>query len=160
REGTKMTAKRHTALVSTLVFLGTMALAVPPFAPNTTALVRFSEPAMPAERLLSDLSKRTGVRLECAPEVRDDVVLLDVNQVPLVQVMDRIAEATDARWRRTGTTWRLERPEQIVEEEQKREVHARATVIARHLQAMLGALKNPWNAATLHAAMPRLNHFM
>jgi hypothetical protein len=155
-----MTAKCITVLVSTLFLWSATTLAVPPHAPNTTIPVRFHETAMPVGRLLQSLSKRTGVRLECAPEVVDDVLLLQVDNVPLAQVMSRIAEADDARWRRVDDSWRLERPEAMAKAEQRREMHERAVVIARHLQMVTSPLRKPWNAATLHAAIPRVKHFL
>src|SRR5207244_1865927 len=48
-----------------------------------TRRVTFSAPAMTADRLLQALSARAGVRLECAPETRGEVLLLHVRGAPL-----------------------------------------------------------------------------
>ncbi|MGC4046899.1 MAG: hypothetical protein QM758_24150 [Armatimonas sp.] len=119
---------------------------------SKSVLVRFSAPAMSADRLLNALSKQTHISLICAPEVREDVLLLHVNNIPLEKVMSRIAEAAGARWQKIGNGWRLERPVSLAMAQHERDIQTRAAIIAPNLREILSPLQKPWNEAVLRKA--------
>jgi hypothetical protein len=114
--------------------------------------VSFSAPAMTAERLLPALSARAGVRLECAPETRGEVLLLHVRSAPLSEVMDRIAEAASARWVPARGGFRLVRPAEMDRTQRRREIEERARWLRRSLTGITAGLDQPLEPAQLVAS--------
>jgi hypothetical protein len=60
--------------------------------------VTFSAPAMPAQRLFAELSEQTGIPLFASERLREQPFLLHVENRPLREAMDRIADAAAAEW--------------------------------------------------------------
>ncbi|MCS6924048.1 MAG: hypothetical protein NZM10_06700 [Fimbriimonadales bacterium] len=74
-------------------------------------VLSFREPAQRVQQVLQKLSQRTDVWLVAAPDLRDEIVLLDVEQLPLQQILNALAIALDAEWQlQSDGSYRLYRP--------------------------------------------------
>jgi hypothetical protein len=123
-------------------------------APDPERPVSFSAPAMRAERLMAALSDATGVPLVCAPEMRDEVLLLRVRGAPLSEVRERLAEAAGARWEPEGQGYRLTRPPELEAVQRRLEVTRRTAEVRASLAAATAPLSKPWTPAALKLALP------
>jgi len=111
---------------------------------------------MPADRLLVALSAASHTALRSSAELRRDTLLLHVQSTPLAEVMRSLAEASNARWRRSGTTWLLERPVEMERAQRDREIAERAARIRQALAPLFAELHGPWNEDTLRTAIPKI----
>lgn len=74
-------------------------------------LVSFREPAQRVQQILRKLTQRTGVRLVASADLRDEIVLIDAERLPLQQILDALATALDAQWQQQPDgSHRLHRP--------------------------------------------------
>ncbi len=69
--------------------------------------VTFRTEAVSVRLGLEELSKAAGVNLSCSPQTANHVLVVDVKDVPISALMDRIASATAAEWQRERTCFRL-----------------------------------------------------
>ena len=71
------------------------------------ASIAFSAPAAPLSRLLPELGKAAGVRLEVDAKLAREVVLIRTQGAPLGELTKRIARVTGGEWTRNGEAYRL-----------------------------------------------------
>lgn len=64
--------------------------------------------AKPVSEILREVSAHTGFSF-VADHVKDLPVIVSVKGLPVGQLLTRLAEVTDAEWRREQTQWTLER---------------------------------------------------
>jgi len=57
--------------------------------------------------VLKDLSKAAHVDLRTSPETENEILLISVRQVPLTDLMVKIARVTSGSWRHEGKSFRL-----------------------------------------------------
>ncbi|MCX7993716.1 MAG: hypothetical protein N2651_08625 [Fimbriimonadales bacterium] len=82
-------------------------------------VVSFREPAQRVEQVLKTLSQRGGVTLLAAPEVKHEIVLIDAEALTLRQLMDGLADALDAEWRKQPDgAYRLRRTANLAQRRQ------------------------------------------
>jgi hypothetical protein len=118
-------------------------IAQPAQDPSVTVIV----PAAPVPRVLAQISEASGIRLQSSPQVDLDVVTMSVDEVPLSEVMQRLAYVVNGTWRQEQGGYRLTRTTiQIREEEQA----ARAEVldhVRRSLESTRKKLaaREPWS---------------
>jgi len=72
--------------------------------------ITFSAPASRAAVLLPELAKSVGFELKTTAQTEDEVLLIQVKDVSIRDLMDRIAKAANAEWRKEGKGYRLIRP--------------------------------------------------
>lgn len=70
-------------------------------------LVAFSAPGEPALRLIPELGKAVGLRMEASPAMAREVLLVRVKDAPLADLLKRIAEATGGEWEHKDGVYRL-----------------------------------------------------
>ena len=84
---------------------------------NTDALldkpITFSCVGTRAKNLIPELSKVAGVEFEVDKKVGEEVLVINVNDVKLKDLMNRVATCAAAQWTKQGTTYRLERPSEL-----------------------------------------------
>lgn len=83
-----------------------LSLAVPH---QTVDKVTYSTVAVPMKRALAELSDRVGVRLEASPELAREPLILDVHDVELKELEQRIADTCLAEWQKDKDVLRLVR---------------------------------------------------
>ncbi|MGV3618950.1 MAG: hypothetical protein ACO1SV_26790 [Fimbriimonas sp.] len=138
------------------LLLASLALVAPVgWAQDVSQKVTFSAPAGRASVLLKKLGDQTGVTLETTNQTKDEVLLIRVKDVPLKDVLERIAKVSDADWRADGNGFRLSRSGERQNEAVKAELEARTEALGRQLkEAMERQAKLPaWDnaQATKHA---------
>lgn len=88
--------------------------------------VTFSSPAASAKNLLAELSRATGVTFSVSPQTQGEILLVDVKDVPLSELMKRIAQAAAAEWKQEGESFRLIRTQALQNQQEREYLDARA----------------------------------
>lgn len=111
------------------LLLATAILATAAFAQDTTVKVSYSSVATRLPKVLDALSEASKVKLQAAPDMAGEIVMVRVKDVTLQSVMDRIAEATSGRWEPDGAGFKLvadismrRQEEQVVQTEYMRKL--------------------------------------
>ncbi len=60
--------------------------------------ISYDQPAQTLESLLRDLSRQTNLKLYPAPELKQEIVLVAVQEMPLQKLMRHLAFVADAEW--------------------------------------------------------------
>jgi hypothetical protein len=134
------------------LLLASLALVAPAGrAQDVAQKVTFSAPAGRASVVLKKLGEQTGIALETSRQTEDEVLLLSFKDVPLKEVMDRIASVADAEWKPEGSGFRLSRPSEKQSEAARKELETRTDTIGKVLQGALDrqAKLPAWNDAEL-----------
>jgi len=71
--------------------------------------ITYRSTALPVKRLLQDLSSKAGVVLRSSSQTEDEVLLLDVRDVTLLDLMNRIADVAGSEWSQDADGYRLVR---------------------------------------------------
>lgn len=117
--------------------------------------VTFTHRAAPIGRVLAQLSERTKIKFEALPAVAGDVVLVSVKDVPLQDLMQKIATVTSAEWRQDGDIYRLAPSAGIRNREAQDEFAARVTAVRTSLAKRIKeSTPPPRGAATTAPAKP------
>jgi hypothetical protein len=120
------------------LLLASLALVAPlSRAQDVSQKVTFSAPAARASVLLKRLGEQTGIPLETSPQTKDEVLLLRVKDVPLKEILDRIAQVADADWKPEGGGFRLTRPSEKANAAARAELDERMASIERGLRGAL-----------------------
>lgn len=98
-------------------------------AADLQAPISFEHRAAPVGRVLANLSEKTKLKLEALPTVAGDVVLVSVKDVPLTELLQKIATVTACEWRQDGETYRLVPSAGIRNREAQDEFSARVTAL-------------------------------
>ncbi len=124
--------------------------------------VSFREPAQPVRQILQTLSRRTATRFVAAPEVKDEIVLIDAENLSLRQVMDGLALALDAEWiQQPDGSYRLSRPVKRAQQRRARDDARLAQFWREELKKQTPEnLERPLVEAEVRATMRRLREMM
>ncbi|MFN3730357.1 MAG: hypothetical protein ACK4XJ_11695 [Fimbriimonadaceae bacterium] len=127
------------ALLTRLAFAAAFGalLVGPAIAQNTSVRVTHHATFTQAKSLLAKLSAETGVRLEVAASMANEPIFLAVTDVPLAELMNRIAAATNGEWERAGEGYRLNRGTALTQKLRAQELAARAEMIKAALDRYL-----------------------
>jgi hypothetical protein len=94
--------------------------------------VTFSTTATTVKKALTEIAKLTKTPLGVSVGVQGEIVLIDVKDVPLRDLLDRIATVTSSSWKQeTSGVLRLVRPAGVAKAEIRTEAAERAQAIAR-----------------------------
>ncbi len=117
--------------------------------------VDFTCAATRASVALAQLGVANGIKLETAPQTASEVLVIDVRQVPLKEVLDRVASVCSAAWRDEGGTLRLVAEPGIRQKEDREWTAIRAKSLATSLQRFSASLAETpiTDAATAAAAL-------
>src|SRR5690348_16065263 len=92
-------------------------------AQDPSAKVTYSTVAAPADRVLQEISKLSGANLKASPQTAHEILVLNVKDVPLADLMKRIAAVTSGEWpEKSGVTWLV--PANMIRQQQEREEQA------------------------------------
>jgi hypothetical protein len=75
--------------------------------------VTFSARADRAQRVVAELSKQVSVPLQVSPKLAREMLVVDVGDVPLRELLSRIARATSAEWEPSGERLVLTRRDDV-----------------------------------------------
>ncbi|HVL38877.1 MAG TPA: hypothetical protein VM328_05745, partial [Fimbriimonadaceae bacterium] len=113
--------------------------------------VTFTSVAKPAKRMLAELGQTAQVQLLTTGVTENEVLVIDVREVPLVEVMTKIADVTNAEWKQEGPAYRLVRPEMLARKERQQEFEhrlAQAKVIQSKLLEEIRKAE-PWDPSAV-----------
>lgn len=85
--------------------------------------------AVNLDRALEQISKAGNVKWEVSPALRNEVIFLHVDDVPLEQLRTRLANLVGAEWQASGDTWFLSRTNAADQRLRQAETQARAARI-------------------------------
>lgn len=106
---------------------------------DTAQKVTFSAKAGSAKQVLEGLSKQTGVTFATSPQTADEVLLVDVKDVPLTDLMKQLAKAAAAEWQSEGEGFRLVRSQALHNQQEREYYDARAANVRKEQEALLKA---------------------
>ncbi len=69
--------------------------------------ITFSQPAMTLGRLLPKLGEAAGVKMEADKSIKNEVVLIRVKDMPLNDLMSKVAEVSSGSWSKSGESYQL-----------------------------------------------------
>src|SRR4051794_28975652 len=76
-------------------------------APDTSVHVTFRSTALPAAKIVAELSRMSNVPLTVTPQTGSDIMVLAVEDMPLSEVMAKIALVDGAQWKPEENGFRL-----------------------------------------------------
>lgn len=112
-----------------LAVVAGFALTAGSWAQDTAKKVTFRAPAAPAKNLFPELSKAAGVTFTTSPQTADEVLLVDVKEVPFEDLMKQIAKVAAAEWRPESDGYRLIRSQAMQNQQEREYYDARAALI-------------------------------
>lgn len=103
--------------------------------------VTYVGPAAPAKTLLERLGAQTGVLLGTTPQTGGEVLVVHATDVPLSELLKRIAEATAAEWKEETGGYRLVRPEIVARDQQRADIADRAERIEKAVRRLMAPIE-------------------
>lgn len=122
---------RYIALVSLLMAAGLAA------GQNTSAPVTFSTRAARASQVVKALGALAKVDLQVSPQTENEVLVVSVKDVPLIDVMTRIATVASGEWKREGSVYRLVASQTVRNLEQRDETAKRIALIRKGIESRI-----------------------
>src|SRR5688572_13251609 len=106
-------------------------------APDLNQKVTYSAVGLPTTKALASLSKATGIAFTASKAMDSDVLVLHMNDVPVVEAMKRIAEVTDGQWQPYQGGYLLARDNAKVQNLQRDALAARTKEVLEAIQKMM-----------------------
>ncbi len=100
-------------------------------AQDTSVHVTYKSRAQSTAHILAELRNQTHVDLEPAAVMKGDVLVVSVEDLPLKDLMDRIAIATSGSWKQEGSAYRLVANNSIRRQEDRKEEALRRAATAK-----------------------------
>lgn len=112
-----------------------LAIAVPSLAPSqdTAKQITFSAKAQDAGKMLAELSKFAGTALIADGPVRQEILLLDVKEVSLKDLLERIARVAGAEWVKKHDGLHLTRTGALMRKQAQEEISRRSDLIRKEI---------------------------
>jgi hypothetical protein len=115
------------------------------------AKITFTAPAARAEPLMEKLSQASGVHLAVSQVVGQEVLFIKVKNVPLKDLMDRMADVVNGSWEKDKDLYRLVRTPADIKKETEEETTLEAKEIAEALKPLLKHGEGAFDAARAQA---------
>jgi len=100
-------------------------------------MVTFQCSASPLSKVIPALSKASGIRMTFDSAIGKAIVQVYAKDVDPKVLMDKIAEAASGKWEKDEDGYRLTLDSDLVRDEARQEVNARAETIKKSLESML-----------------------
>ncbi len=136
--------------------------------------VSIHSPAIHMSELVAQLAQQTGLKLECAANIADETLVIEITDRPADEVMSEITKVTDTTWKTDGEVRRLVRSPEMLKAEKAKEdakiLSALTSLIAENLarvkalppidkDAIANELNDSqWNTEDRKALLTRLTH--
>lgn len=121
---------------------------------QTDPAVTLDVRARPLSEVLTSLTEQSGIKLSCAPEHANEIVVLRFKNKPLSTVRKKLAFAIDAEWKQNQSEFVLQRPEA-----RAKEIAAQAAELrAKSINAFLDKVREKLKATP--TAYERIQAFM
>lgn len=104
--------------------------------------------ALPVDRALKAIGERVGLTLFAGRSLKDDTIIVAVNQTPVSEMCRELASVLHAKWMQTPKGLLLERTTAAIKAEDAHELDALRSYYAQALDALREKFKNlpPWNS--------------
>ena len=103
--------------------------------------VTYSTKAARTSVVLKELSQTTKLNLVASPQTENDVLVISVKDVPLADLMARIATVTSGQWKQDGTTYRLIADAKTRKTEEQTDLAERVADIRKAIQSRVDQQK-------------------
>jgi hypothetical protein len=120
---------------------------------QASGLVTVSTLGESAETLLADLSKQTGLDLRVSDQLKSDIITCVVNQVPIDDLLSRLAIADRAEWKRDGATQWLIRSSALLTAQKEQETRESKQAIRKELERSARSIDRALAAADPNLGM-------
>jgi hypothetical protein len=127
------------------------ALGAAAFGQEASPKVTFTMRAARAERVLAELGKAANLTLTTSPQTADEVMVISATDVPLSDLLAKIATAASAEWRQEEGGYRLVPATGMRTREEQEALNARIAAIRKSINDVL-AKKKPSKPAGKDAA--------
>jgi len=97
--------------------------------------VTYSTVAKSAKNICEELGNITKVPLETERQTSAEVLVIDVKEVPLKTLLDKIAKVSSAQWETGQSEMKLVRPAEVARKESKDEIAYYAAAIEKSMKA-------------------------
>jgi len=138
---TQLTRVRPIPMPRLIICLALFAAAACAFAQRPSLHVTFKVRASRTEQVLPQLAAATKLDLRAGPGMENDVLVIDVKDVPLDAVMARIATVTVGVWRQQGSVYRLMPDLTKRNQQELAEASLRTAAVRKALQNLHADLK-------------------
>ncbi len=118
--------------------------------------VTYSVKATRATKILADLSKISSMSLEASPQMRDEVLVIAASNIPLSDLMAKIATVTSGEWKHEGQIYRLVASSTLRRLEERNEMALRIKNVQRAIDERLKR-SQPKPKADVKEKQPVLN---
>jgi len=117
---------------------GLMAAFLPASAQDADRKVSFSMEASRASVLLPALGKAAGLDLRATTRMSDEILIVNVHDVPVRDLLAKIAEVSQGEWKVSGNGYELSRSSSLQTSAERAELSARSKRVQTVLDAEVG----------------------
>ncbi|MBS1706416.1 MAG: hypothetical protein JST40_11105 [Armatimonadetes bacterium] len=122
-------------------------IAIQPIAAPKSGPVHISLPAQPISKSLPELSKLLGMELRASKSLQNVIVLVESDGKPINEVLDKVADLTQAEWANKETYLELRPSARKYTEARKRAESLRAKRIKAHLDKSYSTEVPAWDSS-------------
>lgn len=112
-----------------------------PTSPPFTKRLSFRHAAAPVERLIEAVATRFDLPIGVSPSMASDYVVVEVEEVPAIELLERIASVSSGRWRLSEGKYVLTRDNRAAAADEKADRAYRKRVIEESIAKARGAEK-------------------
>lgn len=102
--------------------------------------VEYRTVAAPVGRVLADIAKLTKVNVQAAPTMANEIIVIGVKDMPLRQLLKRIAEVTTGRWDESAERMALVRDTATMRAQEDAEYRIRLGFIQKEIKELVASL--------------------
>lgn len=117
--------------------ISALSLAILLASPQAEPSVTFSAPAMTARNLFPALSKAAGVLIRTGVYTNDEVLLIDVKDVPLSKLLDKIAAVTGSEWTKEPGVYTLVRSTNLARSQEAAVLDERTAALQKEIDRLM-----------------------
>ncbi len=105
--------------------------------------VSLSMKAASVDKVVAEIAKLLGANLEVSPQMRGEIVIVSVTDVPGRQLLDRIAATTDGLWIQDGDKMRLNRNFAAIQRQEREAIQAKTAKLRKEIKKLFDDQHNP-----------------
>jgi len=120
-----------------------LALVATAISQNASPKITYTSVAVPVNRALTEIGKQASLHLEAVPAISSEVLILRVKDVPLDELMKRIATTTSGEWQPIDGGYRLIPNNLVRRQEEQTEKNAYVAGLSKTLGELVKSLNPP-----------------
>lgn len=113
--------------------------------------VTFRHAAASVRRVIENLSKETGLRLECSAAMEGEIVLVSVTDVPVQQLLDKIASVSAGSWSEKDGVRTLVRSSKALQQDRQKELAPRLALVKQFQSEARAIASKPFDPKAMVA---------